>query len=149
MAVERSTLQVSGISRMLVVQTDADVEFALGEWQQYQNVRLVLTSTACEALELIKDIVFIEVTLDKHDDKVLSRFGDALARIPEVIEANLVTGEYDYLVKVAVADTTHYERFLREKLYRIQGIRHTRSTFSLRTLKRVISADPLLVNARV
>ena len=97
----------------------------------------------------LKDIVFIEVTLDKHDDKVLSRFGDALARIPEVIEANLVTGEYDYLVKVAVADTTHYERFLREKLYRIQGIRHTRSTFSLRTLKLVMSADPLLVNAGV
>ena len=87
----------------------------------------------------LKDIVFIEVTLDKHDDKVLSRFGDALARIPEVIEANLVTGEYDY----------HYERFLREKLYRIQGIRHTRSTFSLRTLKLVTSADPLLVNASV
>jgi hypothetical protein len=41
----------------------------------------------------------------------------------------------------------HYERFLREKLYRIQGIRHTRSTFSLRTLKLVIFADPLLVNA--
>ena len=67
----------------------------------------------------LKDIVFIEVTLDKHDDKVLARFGDALAKIPEVIEANLVTGDYDYLVKVAVADTTHYERFLREKLYRI------------------------------
>ena len=97
----------------------------------------------------LKDIVFIEVTLDKHDEKVLSRFGDALAKIPEVIEANLVTGDYDYLVKVAVADTTHYERFLREKLYRIQGIRHTRSTFSLRTLKLVMSADPLLVNAGV
>jgi len=94
----------------------------------------------------LKDIVFIEVTLDKHDDKVLTRFGDALAKIPEVIEANLVTGDYDYLVKVAVADTTHYERFLREKLYRIQGIRHTRSTFSLRSLKLVISADPLLVS---
>jgi Lrp/AsnC family leucine-responsive transcriptional regulator len=94
----------------------------------------------------LKDIVFIEVTLDKHDDKVLTQFGNALAKIPEVIEANLVTGEYDYLVKVAVADTTHYERFLRERLYRIQGIRHTRSTFSLRSLKLVMSADPLLVN---
>jgi Lrp/AsnC family transcriptional regulator, leucine-responsive regulatory protein len=92
----------------------------------------------------LKDIVFIEVTLDKHDEKVLARFGDALAKIPEVIEANLVTGEYDYLVKVAVADTTHYERFLREKLYRIQGIRQSRSTFSLRTLKLITSADPLV-----
>jgi DNA-binding Lrp family transcriptional regulator len=93
----------------------------------------------------LKDIVFIEVTLDKHDEKVLARFADALAKIPEVIEANLVTGEYDYLVKVAVADTAHYERFLREKLYRIQGIRHSRSTFSLRTLKLIASADPLLI----
>lgn len=93
----------------------------------------------------LKDIVFVEVTLDKHDDKVLTRFGELLARIPEVIEANLVTGEYDYLVKVAVANTSDYERFLREKLYRIQGIRHTRSTFSLRALKYATSVDPLLV----
>ena len=32
----------------------------------------------------LKDIVFIEVTLDKHDDKVLARFGDALAKIPRL-----------------------------------------------------------------
>lgn len=95
----------------------------------------------------LMDIVFVEVTLDKHDDKVLSRFGEALAKIPEVIEANLVTGEYDYLVKVAVANTSDYERFLRDQLYRIQGIRHTRSTFSLRALKYTTSVDPLLIKA--
>jgi Lrp/AsnC family leucine-responsive transcriptional regulator len=37
--------------------------------------------------------------------------------MPEVIEAHLVSGDYDYLVKVAVSDTEHYERFLRESLY--------------------------------
>jgi len=93
----------------------------------------------------LRDIVFVEITLDRHDDKVLDRFGESLARIPEVIEASLVTGEYDYLVKVAVADTADYERFLRERLYRIEGIRHTRSTFSLRSLKRSISVDPLML----
>ncbi len=91
------------------------------------------------------NIVFVEVTLDRHDEKVLEKFGSALARFPEVIEAHLVTGEYDYLVKVAVAGTEHYERFLRESLYRIEGIRHSRSTFALRTMKRVISIDPLLM----
>lgn len=96
----------------------------------------------------LTDIVFVEVTLDKHDDKVLQRLGEALAEMPEVIEAHLVTGEYDYLVKVAVADTADYERFLREQLYRIQGIRHTRSTFSLRALKYSTSIDPLLVRPR-
>jgi Lrp/AsnC family transcriptional regulator, leucine-responsive regulatory protein len=91
------------------------------------------------------DIVFVEITLEKHDEKVLERFGQALSRIPQVLEAHLVTGEYDYLVKVAVADTADFERFLREQLYRIEGIRHSKSTFSLRALKRVVSVDPLAV----
>jgi Lrp/AsnC family leucine-responsive transcriptional regulator len=91
----------------------------------------------------LRDIVFVEITLEKHDDKVLERFGAALARIPQVLEAHLVTGDYDYLVKVAVADTADYERFLRQQLYRIEGIRHSRSTFSLRVLKHAISVDPL------
>ncbi len=93
----------------------------------------------------VPNTVYVEVTLDRHDEKVLEQFGQALARIPEVIEAYLVTGDYDYLVKVAVAGTEHYERFLRESLYRIPGIRHSRSTFALRALKRSISVDPLLL----
>jgi Lrp/AsnC family leucine-responsive transcriptional regulator len=91
----------------------------------------------------VPDIVFVEITLDHHDDSVLEKFGSALARIPEVLEAHLVTGEYDYLVKVAVAGTEHYERFLRESLYRIDGIRNSRSTFALRNLKDAISVDPM------
>lgn len=92
----------------------------------------------------LSDIVLIEVTLDRHDSKVLEKFGAALSKLPEVLEAYLVTGEYDYLVKVAVAGTSDYERFLREGLYRIEGIRHSRSTFALRTLKRSISVNPTL-----
>jgi Lrp/AsnC family leucine-responsive transcriptional regulator len=91
----------------------------------------------------LRDIVFVEITLEKHNEMVLERFGAALARIPQVLEAHLVTGDYDYLVKVAIADTADYERFLREQLYRIEGIRHSRSTFSLRALKREVSVDPL------
>lgn len=93
----------------------------------------------------LNDIVFIEITLQQHDEGVLQQFGGELARIPEVLEAHLVTGDYDYLVKVAVAGTADYERFLRERLYRIKGIRHSRTTFSLRALKRAVSVDPLAV----
>jgi Lrp/AsnC family leucine-responsive transcriptional regulator len=91
----------------------------------------------------LPDTVFVEITLNRHDDHALEVFGASLARIPEVIEAHLVTGEYDYLVKVAVAGTRDYERFLRERLYRIEGIRHTRSTFALRAMKQSIGVDPL------
>lgn len=88
------------------------------------------------------DTVIIEVTLEKHDDEMLSRFGRALTELPEVLEAYLTTGEYDYFVKVAIDGTEGYERFLRERLYKIPGIRHTRSCFALRCLKRRLSVTP-------
>ncbi|RZA30502.1 MAG: Lrp/AsnC family transcriptional regulator [Proteobacteria bacterium] len=90
----------------------------------------------------LPDTVIIEVTLERHDDEIFERFGDALAKLPEVMEAYLLTGEYDYLIKVAVSGTEGYERFLRQKLYKIPGIRHSRSTFALRCLKRVHSVTP-------
>lgn len=90
----------------------------------------------------VPDTVMIEVTLDKHDDETFARFGEALAQMPEVIEAWLLTGEYDYLIKVAVAGTEGYEVFLRKKLYKLPGIRHSRSTFVLRALKKETSPEP-------
>lgn len=88
------------------------------------------------------DTAIIEVTLDRHDEDVLEKFGRALTDLPEVLEAYLTTGDYDYLIKVAVNGTTGYERFLREKLYRLPGIRHSRSSFTLRCLKRMVSVRP-------
>ena len=90
----------------------------------------------------LPDTVIIEVTLERHDDEIFERFCNALATLPEVMEAYLLTGEYDYLIKVAVSGTEGYERFLRQKLYKIPGIRHSRSTFALRCLKRVHSVEP-------
>ena len=88
------------------------------------------------------DTVIIEVTLDRHDDDIFDKFGRALAELPEVMEAYLLTGEYDYLIKVAVAGTAGYEEFLRRKLYKLPGLRHSRSTFVLRCLKRTYSVAP-------
>ncbi|MBN9340970.1 MAG: AsnC family transcriptional regulator [Comamonadaceae bacterium SCN 68-20] len=85
----------------------------------------------------LSDTVLLMVTLDSHSDNTLEKFGEALATIPEVVEAHLVSGGYDYLLRVVVKDTRDYERLLREKLYKIKGIRHSQSSFVLRTLKRV------------
>ena len=84
----------------------------------------------------LSDTVLLMVTLDSHSDNTLEKFGEALATIPEVVEAHLVSGGYDYLLRVVVKDTRDYERLLREKLYKIKGIRHSQSMFVLRTLKR-------------
>ena len=88
-----------------------------------------------QALDLA-DTVLVQLTLDSHTDNTLEKFGEVLATIPEVIEAYLVSGEYDYLLRVVVKDTRDYERLLREKLYKIKGIRHSKSSFVLRTMKK-------------
>ncbi len=81
------------------------------------------------------ETVIVQVTLDSHSDETLFEFGKQLERIPEVLEAYLVSGDYDYYIRIAVKDTRDYERLLRESLYRIPGIRHSKSAFVLRTLK--------------
>lgn len=81
------------------------------------------------------DTVIVHVTLESHSEETLYEFGRALAEIPEVLEAFLVSGDYDYYIRIAVRDTRDYERLLRERLYRIPGIRHSKSGFVLRALK--------------
>ena len=84
----------------------------------------------------LPETVILHVTLDNHSDEALFEFGRTLESIPEVLEAYLVSGDYDYFIRVAVEDTRGYERFLRERLYKIPGIRHSKSSFVLRRLKQ-------------
>ena len=111
---------------------------ALEEGGMIEGYTALLSQTALG----YPDTVIIEVTLDRHDDDVFDKFGQALAELPEVMEAYLLTGEYDYLIKVAVAGTAGYEEFLRRKLYKLPGLRHSRSTFVLRCLKCSFSVAP-------
>ncbi len=82
-----------------------------------------------------KDTVIVQLTLESHTDETLYEFGRLLAEIPEVLDAYLVSGDYDYFIRIAVRDTRDYERLLREKLYKIPGICHSKSSFALRVLK--------------
>jgi Lrp/AsnC family leucine-responsive transcriptional regulator len=90
----------------------------------------------------LPDTVFLEVMMERHDDTHLARFEEAVLAIPEVLECWLVTGEYDYVLKAAVGGTAGYEALLREKIYRLPGVRHTRTAFTLRCLKRTLSPVP-------
>jgi len=88
------------------------------------------------------DTFIVEVTLEQHEDDRIETFSRHLAQLPEVIEAYLTTGEYDYVIIVQVEGKEGYETFLRKKLLKFQGIRHTRSIFCLRRLKR--EASPMI-----
>ncbi len=90
----------------------------------------------------VTEVIFCEISLDHHDEDVLENFEAHLAAMPEVLEVYLMTGEYDYLIKVAASGTTGYEAFMREKLFRIPGLRQSRSSFALKRVKQVQAFIP-------
>ena len=55
-------------------------------------------------------ILFAEVTLEGHTPEELERFERAVVALPQVVEASHVTGAYDYLLKVVVADMAEWTR---------------------------------------
>lgn len=55
-------------------------------------------------------VLFAEVTLKGHGPDELARFDAAIAAMPQVVEASHVSGAYDYLLKVVVADMGEWTR---------------------------------------
>ena len=79
--------------------------------------------------------VFVQVKLERQREEELQRFDKALARFTEVVEAYLMTGVCDFLLRVVVADLPAYEAFLRDKLTRVEGVRSIESSFALKQVK--------------
>lgn len=79
-------------------------------------------------------IIFVTVTLKDQTEETLGRFETALQRCPEVIEAHLMSGEFDYLLKLAVPAADSFERLHRDTLARLPGVQRLVSHFSIRAV---------------
>lgn len=79
--------------------------------------------------------VFISIKLERQRARELDAFAAAISRWPEVMDAYLMTGQFDFLLRVVCADLETYEHFLREKLTQIEGVASIESSFSLGTVK--------------
>lgn len=65
---------------------------------------------------------YVNISLQTHAAEELLNFRDALRQMPEVLECSFVTGEFDYLAKVALRDQRHLEQFILEKITAIKGV---------------------------
>ena len=79
--------------------------------------------------------VFVSIKLARQKEEDLQRFAKAVATWPEVLECYLMTGHRDYLLRVVVSDLSAYERFLKQKLTRVDGISSIESSFALDQIK--------------
>lgn len=78
-------------------------------------------------------LAFVAVRTDEtglHD-----RVAQALAETPEVLEVHHVAGDDCYLIKVRARDAEHLGVLLRTRFGRIPGVRSTRTTIVLETVK--------------
>ena len=80
-------------------------------------------------------LCFAQVSLAGHQPECVGQFCDQVKRLPEVLECHHLTGEFDYLLKVVVADHQHLEKFLSEKMTRIPGVERIRTNIVLNEIK--------------
>lgn len=79
--------------------------------------------------------VFISISLKEQSRESLAGFEQRIAEHDEVMECYLMTGDSDYLIRVAVADIAALERFILNQLTPIPGIEKIRSSFALKQVR--------------
>ena len=80
--------------------------------------------------------VFVQIGLHREEDSELAAFEEAVKSVPEVMECYLMTGEFDYLLRVVVTDMADFERLHRSALTRLPGVARVNSSVAIRTVEK-------------
>ncbi len=78
---------------------------------------------------------FVEVSLAAQTEEAFEKFERAVQRIPEILECHLMSGQFDYMLRVVAQDVADYERIHRNMLARLPGLQRIQSGLALRTVK--------------
>ena len=138
-AIDRRILEnLQGNARMANVALAGEVGLSsspclrrVGNLEQSGVIRGYVTLVDPEAVGLPVSI-FVNVTLEKQIERALETFEKRIRACPEVMECYLMTGDFDYLLRVVTSDLNAYERFLMEQLTRIPGVASIKSSFALK-----------------
>lgn len=80
-------------------------------------------------------LCFISISIRLHQFAEIERFRQIINGLPEVLECHHITGEYDYLLKVAVRNRSELERFVVNQLTPIAGVARIHTSIVLREVK--------------
>jgi DNA-binding Lrp family transcriptional regulator len=83
--------------------------------------------------------VFGHVVLSRHIKDAVATFEAAMRRADEVMECYGATGDADFIIKVVVADTRAYDRFLHDRIFVLPVVATIRSHIALREVKQQLS----------
>jgi DNA-binding Lrp family transcriptional regulator len=89
----------------------------------------------------LKQTIFIGVKLKGHTRKYLQSFLTQVNNFPEVMECYQVSGNFDFLLKIVLADIDAYELFVQTKLSLISELGNVHSYIAIKKGKNTTKLD--------
>jgi Transcriptional regulators len=80
-------------------------------------------------------LVMVGVVLDRSTPESFGAFESAVMELKEVLDCNLVAGDFDYLLKIRVRDMADFNKLHGQKLIALPGVRQTRTFFVMKEVK--------------
>lgn len=84
-------------------------------------------------------LCFVQVMLAHHRPDSVKGFPGRIKDMAEVLECHFLTGEVDYLMKVVVANHEELQKFLFEKLMKVDGVDRIRTSIVVQEVKSTTS----------
>lgn len=80
-------------------------------------------------------LVMVGVVLDRSTPESFSEFEKAVVKMKEVLDCNLVAGDFDYLLKIRVRDMMDFNALHGRQLISLPGVRQIRTFFVMKEVK--------------
>lgn len=80
-------------------------------------------------------LVFVEISLNYNSGDVFDEFRQSVTRWPEIQECHLVSGDFDYLLKIRITDMASYRDLLGQIVLELPGVRDSRTLVAMETVK--------------
>jgi Lrp/AsnC family leucine-responsive transcriptional regulator len=87
-------------------------------------------------------IAFVSLGLAREQFKQVRSVEQAIRQFPEILECYTISGDFDYLLKVAATDLKSLSAFLTDRLMQVPGVAGVRSMVCMEEIK---AASPLPV----
>jgi Lrp/AsnC family leucine-responsive transcriptional regulator len=86
-------------------------------------------------------LVMVGVVLDRSTPESFAAFESAVVKLRQVLDCNLVAGDFDYLLKIRVRDIADFNALHGARLLTLPGVRQTRTFFVMKEVKENAPLD--------
>ncbi len=80
-------------------------------------------------------VAFVEVTLADTREAALAAFNAGVLAVPEIEQAHMIAGSFDYLLKVRTADMAAYRAVLAERISALPHVAKTSTYVAMQAVK--------------